>query len=104
MSDQPQTETGADVNALRNNVPLGETRDFEVTAINGQTVAARVSGEPDFDADNVSFVPEDWRPTVGEICRFSHVADETAPSGSRLDVSPLQPKEPEASATEADAA
>lgn len=89
MSDQTQTETGSDVNALRNNIPLGEHRDFEVTHVQGQTVAARVSGAPDFDADNVNFVPEDYRPEVGVIARFTHVADETRPSGSRVDVSAL---------------
>lgn len=99
--DQAQTETGADVNALRNNIPLGETRDFEVTAVHGTTVAARVSGEPDFDADNVTFVPEDYRPEVGVIARFAHVVDETMPSGSRVEVSALQQNIPvEAETTE----
>lgn len=89
MSDVQQQETGADKNALRTNIPLGESRDFEVTSVNGPTVAARVTGEPDYDADNVSFVPEDYRPAVGEIARFTHVADETAPSGSHVEVSAL---------------
>lgn len=93
MSDQKQTESGADVNALRNNIPLGETRDFEVTAVRGTTVGARVSGEPDFDVDNVSFVPEDYRPEVGVIARFTHVEDADAPSGSRIDVSALEAKQ-----------
>lgn len=96
MSDQQQPATGADVNALRNNVPLGESRDFEVTAVNDMTVAARVSGEPDFDADNVTFVPEDYRPKVGVIARFTRVADASMPSGSRLEVSALETKADEA--------
>lgn len=93
MSDEVQTESGADVNALRNNIPAGETRDFEVTAVHGTTVAARVTGEPDFDADNVTFVPEDYRPEVGHIARFTSVADESAPSGIRIEVSSLEKKE-----------
>lgn len=89
MSDTPQTETGADVNALRNNIPVGESRDLKVTAVHGTVVVAQVSDEPDFDGDNCVFVPEDFRPTKGQMCRFSHVADEAAPSGSRLEVSAL---------------
>lgn len=95
MSDVKQSESGADQNALRNNIPLGETRDYEVTAVHGTTVAARVSGEPDFDADNVVFVPEDYRPEVGVIARFSHVEDKDAPSGSRIEVSELSDDEDE---------
>ncbi len=98
MSDAKQTETGADVNALRNNIPAGETRDFEVTAVRGTTVAARVDGQPDFDADNVTFVPEDYRPEVGQIARFKHVEDASAPSGMRIEVSSLEPKKEEAAA------
>lgn len=94
MSDQEQSVSGADVNALRNNIPVGESRDLEVTSIHGTTVAARVTNEPDFDADNVTFVPEEYRPAVGETARFTHVKDESATSGYRLEVSPIAVEAP----------
>jgi hypothetical protein len=88
MSDTKQTETGADQNALRTNIPVGESRDYKVTAVHGTVVAAQVTDEPDFDADNCVFVPEGFRPAKGQMCKFSHVADDSA-DGSHLECAAL---------------
>ena len=88
MSDEQQTESGANVNTIRKNVPVGESRDFIVTAVHGENVVAKVAADgPDFDGDNVTFVPEDFRPEVGSVAHFTHIEDASKPSGTRLEVS-----------------
>jgi hypothetical protein len=79
MSDVEQTESGADVNALRYNIPVGESREYVIAAsrqISADvfTIAAVVSGEGerhDVDVDNCT-VPAGTHPMKGETWVFTH--------------------------------
>lgn len=79
--DTVQTESGADVNALRNNIPVGESREYKVAAVHAIpdafVVAAWVS-ETDVDADTCVLTDPgtDWRPKKGDMAKFTR-KDET---------------------------
>lgn len=78
MSDQAQTETGADVNALRNNIPVGESREYTVAAVKPLAAGNYLIGawvtDDDVDLDEVN-VAEGVVPKRGENLLFTHEAD-----------------------------
>ncbi len=83
MSDTAQGETGADVNALRNNFEVGESKTLGVKNVkqlpDGKTftVSATIE-EGDNDTDNVTVAegsPEGWEPVAGENAKFTRTED-----------------------------
>lgn len=82
MDDQEQTATDSDVNALRNNIPVGESRDYKVAAMgisdsetenkrdNVRVIAAFVT-ESDVDVDNCVLAEGARWPKRGEVARFT---------------------------------
>jgi hypothetical protein len=75
MSDVQQTETGADQNALRNNIPVGESRELKVAAVHqladGSWVIAAWVSEDDVDTDHCT-VEDGLRPAKGDMLKFTH--------------------------------
>lgn len=77
--DQPQTETGADVNALRNNFQVGESKVLGVKnarklpEADKWTVTALVEGS-DKDTDNVTAL-NGYEPKEGENALFVRTED-----------------------------
>jgi hypothetical protein len=73
--DKVQTESGADVNALRFNIPKGETREYVIVAskqlpTGSEWVIAAQVAEDDVDLDTC--VVKGWRPVKGETGAFTH--------------------------------
>ena len=80
MSDEQQVETGATVNALRDNVAPGESKVYTVAAIHktpdGIVIAAIVSETPfDVDLDICTLADESEAPKKGDSCRFTRPED-----------------------------
>jgi len=76
MADQPQTESGADVNALRNNFQVGESKELMVKNVEQISadvfvVTAEVE-DGDKDTDNCTLAADagEWKPTAGEMAMF----------------------------------
>lgn len=73
--DKVQTESGADVNALRFNIPKGETKEYVIVASkrlptgSEWVIAAQVS-EDDVDLDTC--VVKGWEPKQGDTGAFTH--------------------------------
>lgn len=80
MTDVQQTESGADQNALRYNIPVGESRVYEVAAVkqlpDGSYVIAAWVAEDDIDLDHCT-VAEGVTPVKGKALSFEHKADGT---------------------------
>lgn len=96
MSDTVQTESGADVNALRNNFKKGESKELIVKSSkqlpDGQTwvVCAEIDAK-DNDTDNCTIDPEslDWVPVDGEVALFTRLEDGSMQIGEVYDDSEL---------------
>lgn len=73
--DNVQKESGADVDAIRFNIPKGETKEFTIVAVkqlptgSDWVIAAQVS-EDDVDVDTC--VVKGWRPSQGVKGAFTH--------------------------------
>lgn len=89
MDDNQQTQTDGDVNALRNNIPVGESRELKVAAIgvsdseqankrDGVRVIAAFLESGDVDVDNCRLAEGSEWPKRGEVARFTRV-DEFGP-------------------------
>lgn len=77
--DQEQTETGADVNALRNNFQVGEQKDLEIVQVaqddDGDFVVNAKVAEGDADKDKVKSVTDGRFPKQGEIWKFTRTEE-----------------------------
>lgn len=94
MADTPQTETGTDANALRNNLAVGESKVWVVKSVRempGAMVEIAVEVEEgDHDNDNCKVVG-DFKPVIGAPAKFTRTetdlevsapdAEETAKDG-----------------------
>lgn len=81
--DNVQTESGADMNALRNNIPVGESRDYKIAAthmIPGFVVIAAWVSDTDVDVDTcvLADTGTDWRPKKGDLARFTRTGADGA--------------------------
>jgi hypothetical protein len=81
MSDEQQVESGPDLNALRNNLPIGETVVWRIAAFHllpdgKAAVAALVSEAPyDVDVDVCTLDPESAELAKGIEARFTRTED-----------------------------
>lgn len=75
VGDTVQTETGTDVNALRFNIPKGETKEYVIVAAKqlptgtDWVIAAQVSKD---DVDLDTCVVKGWTPSTGKTGAFTH--------------------------------
>lgn len=73
--DKVQAESGADVNAIRFNIPKGETQEFVIVAAkqlptgSDWVIAVQVS-EDDVDMDTCTV--KGWTPEKGDTGAFTH--------------------------------
>lgn len=81
MSDEQQVESGPDLNALRNNIPVGESAVFRIAAFHktpdGTVVVAAIVNQEsyDVDVDVCTLDPESAELAKGIEARFTRTED-----------------------------